>query len=174
MIISQDPEEISNALSLQLHCELKRIALRHCHASIEGSEETGKPPFSLRFSHNSTANAITEGLLRIEVRFNIQSYDGSEPPVLLFGVECSFDADYEIEEKSFQPSEESIAAFKDGNAVFNCWPYARELVQNITSRMELHPPPIPLLRFIAKHPQPTSPPAEKKRRTHTNKASKAD
>lgn len=111
--------------------------------------------------------------MRIEVRFNMQSYDSSEPPALLFGVECAFDVDYEIEDKSFQPSAESITAFKDGNAIFNCWPYARELVQNITSRMELHPPPIPLLRLIPKQPQPPPTP-EVKRSPRLNKVEKAD
>ena len=124
--------------------------MRQCHASLEGSETTLKAPFGLRVSHNSVATVPTDGVLRIEVRFQIQCYDSSDPAALLFSVECSFDIDYEIEDKSFVPSPESIAAFKDGNAIFNCWPYAREFVQDMTGRMSVHPPPLPFLRIVPK------------------------
>jgi hypothetical protein len=152
MIISQTPEEIRAALALQAKCELRRVALRQCNASAEKTQEA-KGPFSLRVSHNSTSNTIVDGVLRIEVRFQIECYDSSEPPSIVFDVNCSFVLDYGIEE-SFQPSAESIAAFKDGNAVFNCWSYMREFFQNIASRMELSPPPLPLLRIISKAAPP--------------------
>jgi hypothetical protein len=88
--------------------------------------------------------------------------------MLLFGVECAFDIDYEIEDKSYIPSPESIAAFKDGNAIFNCWPYAREFVQNITIRMAVHPPPLPFLRIVPKRkPKAEVPAATEKQVTNT-------
>ena len=152
MIISQSPEEIQSALTLQSKCELKRVALRQCHASLEGDEATLSGPFCLSVSHNSVANSIVDSILRIEGRFQVQGYDNSEPPVLLFNVECAFDLDYEIQDKTFEPTAQSIAAFKDGNAIFNCWPYARELVSSLTSRMDLHAPPLPFLRVIPKQP----------------------
>jgi hypothetical protein len=65
-------------------------------------------------------------------------------------VECAFDLDYELADKSFQPSPESVTAFKDGNAVFNCWPYTREFVHNMAARMGLELPPLPLLRIVPK------------------------
>jgi hypothetical protein len=150
MIISQSQEEILAASKLLQKCELKDIALRQCHVSLEGSEKHMKAPFSLKVSHNSIANAIADGMLRIEVRFQVQCYDSSDPVALLFNVESAFDADYEIEDRSFSPTPESITAFKDGNAIFNCWPYAREFVQSMTGRMAVHPPPLPLLRFVPK------------------------
>lgn len=150
MIISQSQEEIKAAVTLQSKCELKRVGLRQCHASLEGTEAELTGPFSLRVSHNSIANAILDGFLRIEGRFQIQGYDSSESPSLLFSIECTFDLDYEIQDKSFEPSSQSIAAFKDGNAIFNCWPYARELVNSLTSRMDLHVPPLPFLRIVPK------------------------
>ena len=147
MIISQKPEELREALALQAKCELKRVVLRQCHASAEEAQEA-KGPFSLRVSHDSVANDIKDGILRIEVRFQFESYNAAEPPVMVFEVHCRFALDYELKNRSFQPSPESIAAFKDGNAVFNCWSYAREFFQNTASRMELAPPPLPLLRII--------------------------
>jgi hypothetical protein len=147
MIISQKPEEIREALALLSKCELKRVALRECHASAEATKDA-KGPFSVRVSHNSTANTILDGILRIEVRFQIESYDAADPPRIIFNLQCSFALDYELEDRSLQPSAESITAFKDGNAVFNCWSYVREFFQSIASRMELAPPPLPLLRVV--------------------------
>lgn len=147
MTISQKPEEIREALALMSKCELKRVALKECHTSAEATKDA-KGPFSVRVSHNSTANAILDGILRIEVRFQIESYDAAEPPAIIFNFQCSFTLDYELEDHSLAPSAESIAAFKDGNAVFNCWSYVREFFQSIASRMELSPPPLPLLRII--------------------------
>jgi hypothetical protein len=151
MIISQDLDTIKSAQLLQSHCELIRVALRQCHATVEGPQADNKPPFSLRVSHNSVAHALLDSVLRIEVHFQVQSFDTSEEPSLIFSVVCAFDLDYSIEDKTYQPTPESIAAFKDGTAVFNSWSYARELVQSLTSRMLLQPPPLPLLRVVPKH-----------------------
>ena len=150
MIISQSREEIQAAIALQSKCELKRVGLRQAHASIESTESELTAPFSIRVSHNSIANAIVDRVLRIEGRFQVHGYDSSDCPALLFSVECAFDLDYEIQDKSFEPTEQSISAFKDGNAIFNCWPYARELVNSLTSRMDLHVPPFPFLRIVPK------------------------
>jgi hypothetical protein len=152
MIISQEPDAIKSAHLLQSRCELIRVALRQCHASVEGPQADKKPPFSLRVSHNSIAHALLDSILRIEVHFQVQSFDTSEQPSLIFSIDCAFDLDYVIEDKTYQPSRDSIAAFKDGNAVFNCWSYAREFVHSITSRMELQPPPLPLLRVVVLKP----------------------
>ena len=139
---------------------MKRVGLRQCHASLEGTEAELTGPFSLRVSHNSVANAIVDGILQIEARFQAQGYDSSEPPALLFSIECAFDLNYQIQDKTFEPTPESIAAFKDGNAIFNAWPYARELVNSLTSRMDLHTPPLPFLRIIPKSPAKSAAPTK--------------
>ena len=151
MIISPTQEEIRAGWALQMKCELKRVALRQCRVSFEGTEGTFKGPFSLKHTYSSKANPLKDGALRIEVQFRFQGSDKSEPPLPLFSVECTFDLDYEIQDKSFQPLPESISAFKDGNAIFNCWPYTREFLHDMASRMELQLPPLPFLRIL---PQP--------------------
>jgi len=50
---------------------------------------------------------------------------------------------------------ESIAAFKDGILssilqFFNCWPHAKEFVNNLAWRMDLHVSALPFLRLIPK------------------------
>jgi len=149
MIISQEQKEINAARELVSKSELKRVRLHRCHAELQGEENGLTPPFGLAQSHN-TAAVLVDNVLRIEVAFNFQGFDGSEGKVSLFSIQCSFDVDYEVE-AGYHPDQEAIDAFKDGNAVFNCWPYARECVQNLASRMALsHPPPLPLLRMVPK------------------------
>jgi hypothetical protein len=50
------------------------------------------------------------------------------------------------------PSSEELQAFANTNALMNCWPYWRELVQNMVARMNLPPFVVPLLRYVP--PQP--------------------
>jgi len=154
MIISQEQKDINAARELVSKSELKRVRLHRCHAELQGEENSLTPPFRLAQSHNTTAVMI-DNLLQIEVAFNFQGFDGSEGKVSLFNIQCAFDIDYEVE-TGYHPDQEAINAFKDGNAVFNCWPYARECVQNLASRMALsHPPPLPLLRMVPK-PKPAT------------------
>jgi len=151
MIISQEHKEIEAARELTSKSELKRVRLRRCYANLQGEEDQLQAPFGLAQTHSTTASMISN-VLRVEVNFNFQAFDASEAKAALFSVECSFDVDYEVEAR-YAPNQEAINAFKDGNAVYNCWPYARECVQNITSRMALRPPPLPLLRMAPK-PKP--------------------
>jgi hypothetical protein len=152
MIISQEHTEIEAARELISKSELKRLRLRRCYAVLEGEEIKLKEPFGLAQSHSVTAIGVIDGNLRVEVAFRFQGFDSSEGKAPLFGVECSFDLDYEVED-GYHPSPEAISAFKNGNAIFNCWPYARECVQNLTFRMGLRTPPLSLLRMIPK-PRP--------------------
>jgi len=101
-------------------------------------------------SQSATANPIVDANLGILASFQIGGFDSSEPAKLLFEAECTFELLYELIDKSFKPESASIAAFKDGNAIFNCWPYAREFFNSVTTRMALSPPPLPLLKIIPK------------------------
>jgi hypothetical protein len=150
MVISQEQTEINAALELISKSELRRVRLRRCHAELQGEENSLKAPFGLAQSHNSAATLIgVDNLLRIEVAFTFQEFDASDGKVSIFSIQCSFDLDYEIE-SGYHPDQKAIDAFKDGNAVFNCWPYARECLQSLTGRMAVHPPPLPLLRVVPK------------------------
>lgn len=153
MVISQEQSEINAARELTAKSELRTVRLRRCTADLQGEESSLAAPFGLAHSYNTTASLL-DGILRVEVAFNFQSFDASEGKVALFSISCSFDLDYEVEQ-GYQPDVQAINAFKDGNAIFNCWPYARECVQNITMRMGLRPPALPLLRMAPK-PKPAA------------------
>jgi len=148
MIISQEQKDIEAARELTSKSELRRVRLRRCLAELQGEEDQLQSPFGLAHSHNTTASII-DTVLRIEVTFNFQGFDNSDGKVSLFSISCSFDLDYEIPAE-YRPDQAALNSFKDGNAVFNCWPYARECVQSITAKMGIKPPPLPLLRIAPK------------------------
>jgi len=74
----------------------------------------------------------------------------------VFSVECAYELCYGLEE-GYRPEGNEIEAFKNGNAIFNCWPYFREFFQNLTSRMDQAPPPLPFLRVAPRPVVSTAP-----------------
>jgi hypothetical protein len=67
----------------------------------------------------------------------------------IFSIDCTFEVEYSLE-PGFKPTSDQIRAFKDGNAIFNCWPYCREYIQDSIVRMGYPPLAIPLLRVSTK------------------------
>jgi hypothetical protein len=80
---------------------------------------------------------LTDGLLITEVRFRART-----APATL-EADAVFTLRYELARPVTGPDADS---FTKHNAVFNAWPYWRELVQNFAVRMGLAPLTMPLLR----------------------------
>jgi preprotein translocase subunit SecB len=68
----------------------------------------------------------------------------------IVSIECTFEVSYQLR-PNFTPTAEQVKAFTDGNAIFNCWPYCRQYVQDMISRMGFPPLILPLLRVQTKH-----------------------
>lgn len=69
-----------------------------------------------------------------------------------FHIECEFELDYRLPE-DFEASTEDLTAFGEISASFSAFPYARELVQSLTTRASLPPLVLGTLRA------PIDPPA---------------
>ncbi len=80
---------------------------------------------------------LTDQQLNIAVRFTFKT----DPHA--FEVEAVFGLVYALTEAI---EKEDADAFARHNALFNAWPYWRELVQNTTVRMGFPPPLVPLLK----------------------------
>ena len=85
--------------------------------------------------------------LDTDFKFAIAREGQKDNPVVL--IECRFEGQYALVPE-YIPSQEQIEAFRTANAVFNCWPFFREYVQNTTVRLGFPPPPIPFLRMTQK------------------------
>lgn len=91
---------------------------------------------------------IANSKLTIPIRFGIQVRSDEDVAVQ---ADCTIRADYELMPE-YQPGADEIEAFCESNAVFNCYPYFREFVQNTLSRMNYPPLSIPFLRLMPKAP----------------------
>lgn len=61
-----------------------------------------------------------------------------------FDIEATFALTYRL---ASDLSEEDLTAFAKVNAVFNAYPYWRELFSSTTSRFGFQPPPVPLMKI---------------------------
>jgi hypothetical protein len=153
--IAQDQERSKLAYSLQRRASIDLVGLVSIAAKCTktGPEIT----FPLQFrTHHKCDQALVDGRkLTTPVQFSFAVVDEDE--VEMVSLHCAIRADYEIDE-GYEPTPEEIAAFSESNAVFNCWPYFRELVQSTLTRMNYPPLSIPFLRLIPKSaPPPKSP-----------------
>lgn len=145
------------AFELHTHAEIESVRLRKSRVVSRPLIEPLRSPIALRLTHRSRQAPAPEGLLRLEIDFHVSGTEGKAPsagdsgsanePLML--AECTWEVDYRLAE-GYQPDRRTVKAFKDGNAVFNCWPYFREYVQSTVTRMNLPPLTLPLLRLSPK------------------------
>ncbi|MCL6544993.1 MAG: hypothetical protein K6T61_07180 [Bryobacteraceae bacterium] len=159
-VVQQDEASLIAAHRFQVNAELKELRLLDCSASIspEVSAEDGELRLGLEFQPSILEHSETGASFAVKITVHGDpKTPGDSPSKRIFEVSCRFAVQYSLKE-DYSPSEKELDAFKEGNAVFQCWPYARELVQNLTLRMGLHLPPLPLLRIA---PRPVCQPASK-------------
>jgi hypothetical protein len=150
------------ASDVLLHSDLERIRLRYCQSESAGLLADLTEPFTLSLADPSGKSLGLHGPhLLTEASFQFESTDSSEEHVIVFKVSCAFQLVYHIDD-GFIPNKEAQDAFADTFGVFNSWPYAREVIQNLTQRMGLNPPPLPILRILP--PSSKRPQAPKKKR----------
>ena len=117
-----------------------------CNGAVE-IDSTHEFAFDINFM--PSAFRVHKDRVSIETDFRFIITSAAPADTQVFRVECQFKAEYGLLE-GFVPSEKQIEAFQCANAVFNCWPFFREYVQNTAARMNLPPPPIPFLRIVRK------------------------
>jgi len=158
MIIEQTKEQMREAIALHTGAAIKWIRLARsrvwslAQASIN---EVGSVAFDINFRPG--ASHRHDNLLTIDTDFNFVILSDSPENKPILTVECQFEARYCLVE-GFEPSESQIEAFQAANAVFNCWPFFREYVQNTVTRMNFPPPPVPFLRIVRKVEEPAPAP----------------
>jgi hypothetical protein len=154
MQLSQTKEQIQALSALQANCEIHSVTLLSCNV-IKAKTGSGKfkEPYSVKPALSNIAPSCQDGFLVVEVSFEYSAWDASEPPERLFLVNCTFEVSYKLRD-DYRPTSDQLASFGRGTAVFNCWPYAREFLQDITSRIGHQTPALPLLRIVPKKSEP--------------------
>lgn len=145
MQLSPSHAEIALAGEIHGHCSFTKVELRQCSAKSNEGEGLIQPfTMSVKEARASSAE-VKDGHLLVTADFTIYSEDSSKEPQPVFSLECQYRLVYALDD-GFIPQQPQIDAFASGNALYNCWPYLREFVQNIAARMGQFPPPLPLLR----------------------------
>jgi hypothetical protein len=158
MVIEQEREQIRKAVRLHTNAFIHTIRL--AQASITSPPEVSSDwlagSISYEVQFNLAGFTLCQDLLTIETdyKFTTKKEDNEQDSIELVSIECRFAAQYGML-GDYRPSDDEIEAFRAGNAVFNCWPYFREFVQNTVVRMNLPPPAIPFLRLV---PRPSTGP----------------
>lgn len=116
----------------QPEIEAMAVAVKHAAPEVAAQLERQK-------------NRIT-----VKAKFGVEGSDstGNEPRTIL-RIHASFLATYALEPSdSGTITPEQTDAFGKVNGLFNIWPYWRELVQSITTRMALPPLTLPVLHVM--------------------------
>ena len=140
--ITKTQAQLTAAKKLQDRCELQQVALFRCSVDGAGPVIVPARPTPLAVSFRAEY-AATGNALDVEVIFHV---DGE--PHLVFHIDVTMLLKYEIA-SGFEPTESHLLAFSDSTAIGDAWPYAREFIQDITSRMGLPTSPLPTLRIVA-------------------------
>lgn len=125
---------------------LRTVSLRSVEAHLPAPEQIDGP-IELDVSWEAAAESPGPGELRYSYRLAVAA-----PAAHDFHIECEFELDYLVPEE-FEASDDDLTAFGDISASFSAFPYARELVQSLTTRAALPPLVLGTLRA------PIDPPA---------------
>jgi hypothetical protein len=154
MQISQTKEQITALSAFQNHCELEAITLQSCTTARAKAGAAFTEPFEVKPALSNIASSVQGERFVVEVSFEYTAWDSSEPRERLFKIDCTFEVCYRLQD-DHRPTEEQKSSFSKGTAVFNCWPYAREFLSDITARLGHQTPALPLLRITPKKAEPS-------------------
>jgi hypothetical protein len=171
IVIEQNQDETKLAFEVNQNAAINRIRLARAKVASKAMDEGPRAPISVMFTFRSKPMTAPSNVLALEIAFRMEGVEEKregkknlpekkpgnkrlEPMVL---VECAYEVDYVLRE-GFAITPEQVKAFKNGNAIFNTWPYFREYLQNNLQRMGLPPLTAPFLRL---QPKPRSPEQER-------------
>jgi hypothetical protein len=150
--ISQTKEETELAIAVSHNAQIDAVRLAHAKVTADRPGNALKSPITLSIGVKAKQVEASAGQLLVEVSFRLAGLkkDGQSKNRTIVCVECSFEVSYQLR-PDFTPTAEQAKAFKDGNAIFNCWPYCRQYVQDMIQRMGYPPLTLPFLRVQTKH-----------------------
>ncbi len=128
-----------------------RLCEAHCRSAVHPSETA--EAINVKTAHKATVVQVprNDESLRIETTFTMEVRSVDDDEKLQAEIRGTFELTYEVPKgESF--SSEELDAFGHLNAVFNAWPYWRELVQASLARMSMPPLTVPVFRLGSDDP----------------------
>ncbi|MGA9069341.1 MAG: hypothetical protein WB424_03735 [Terracidiphilus sp.] len=150
--IFQTEEETKLAIVIHQNAQISDVRL--ARAKNAGDHPGIVLKDSIVVSLNVKAKQVDAppGQLLLEVSFRLMgsNKENESKNRAVFCIDCTFEVRYHLRPE-FVPTVEQIKAFRDGNAIFNCWPYCRQYVQEMILRMGYPSLILPFLRVQTKH-----------------------
>ena len=141
-----EPIKRPNALGVSRVVQIENVSLANCSTSIRRSESTspvieieGEQRIHIEFTTQSTCK---DSKIIVFVVMKLTTIEESQIAILM---EFTFVATYVIPQGLSFPQDE-IDEFGALNGVYTVWPFAREFVQNMSTRMGLPCLTIPVHR----------------------------
>jgi preprotein translocase subunit SecB len=152
--IFQTKEETQLAITVHQNAEIDEVRLARAKAAADRPGTALKSPIVISMDVRAKDVEGPPGNLLVEVSFRLSGSRKEDQPKTraVVCIECTFEASYQLHPE-FTPTPEQVKAFKDGNAIFNCWPYCRQYVQETIQRLGYPPLMLPFLRVQTKQRQ---------------------
>ena len=137
--------QAEQAEALQARLQLKDITLYECEAKGAGPANAGMDPVTLTADLDSAVSLAEGSNIDFAVTIRVACEDE-----LTFHIEATFLVRYRLFDGAKPPSKAEITAFCRSYPAMAAWPYIRETVQSLSSKMGFPTEPLPLLRVIAR------------------------
>jgi preprotein translocase subunit SecB len=141
--IALKKREFEQAEALHAKLKLLDISLYKSEAVGAGPPSRAVEPVRLSAELDSEVEHKDSAGVDFAVTLRVACHDQ-----LTFHIEATFLARYRFADQARPASKIEIEAFRKGHAVLVAWPYIREFVQTIASRMGFPTEPLPLLRLV--------------------------
>lgn len=150
--IFQTKEETELSIAVHQNAQINDVRLARAKVVADHPGNALKNPITVSMGVKAKQVEGSTGFLLVEVSFRLMGSKKEDQPKkrTVICVECTFEASYQLRPE-FTPTTEQITAFKDGNAIFNCWPFCRQYVQEMIQRTGYPPLILPFLRVQTKH-----------------------
>ncbi len=148
--MAEEKNEISLALAVKVadRVDLQSVKLLTCDCKQNPNCPTGKKAFDIEKTSQFEVNK-EQNIIGVFIRFALNAFgEGVEQKKenSFLSIEATFLLLYSI--KSMEGLDDgAFCSFAELNGAYNAWPYWREFVQSITSRMELPTLTVPVFRI---------------------------
>jgi hypothetical protein len=132
------------------YAELKNIRLVDASAKCDPKYTA---PLEPEFSHECSVVGNQDGMLHISCRYR---FSGNAAQVKIVDIEISYLLTYAISSPEPLP-EADLNQFANGNGTLHSWPFVREFLNSLTSRMGIPAFTLGVMHFVPTQQAPAVP-----------------
>jgi hypothetical protein len=145
---TKDEIDMASAAKVAGRINLESVKLLGCGCRQRLQSPDGQKAFDIKRTSRFEL-ADERDSIRVTIRFVLKAFGKDEPQKeenAFLMIEAEFFLLYSIKDVEGL-DDDSFKSFSDLNGTYNAWPYWREFVQSITSRMDLPPLTVPVFRL---------------------------